>query len=100
MTEPAVPPPIVPAEDVARRYALEERRMNLEAGWLGSIFGSRTPPSTSIAGIVLILLILMNFILIFSPSAGITAGEFAKQILLPIITLVFGYLFGKKTGEE
>jgi hypothetical protein len=32
MAESPQPPPLVPAEDVTRRYALQEREMTLEAG--------------------------------------------------------------------
>ena len=52
MTEPTEERPIVSAEDVARRYELEQARMSLDAGWLGKIFGSATYAPTNIAGFV------------------------------------------------
>ena len=49
---------IVGAEDVARRFALQEREMTLEAGILGRFFGSASRAPTSIAGIIALLLTL------------------------------------------
>jgi hypothetical protein len=84
------------AEDVHERYYdIEQRRMALEAGWLGGIFGSKANAPTNIAGIGLILLILPLFFMLFSPST-IPPLEYLERVL-PIIGAVFGYLFGKST---
>ena len=55
-------------DDPAQRFAIEQRRMNLEAGWLGGIFGSKANAPTNIAGIGLILLILPLFFMLFFSS--------------------------------
>jgi hypothetical protein len=87
---------IVPTEeDFARRYALDERQMSLEAGWLGGIFGSKANAPTNIAGIGLILLILPLLFMLFLPS-NIPPLEYLERVL-PIIGAIFGYLFGKST---
>lgn len=52
---------IVSAEDVLPRYVveLEHKRMSLDAGWLGKIFGSASYAPTNIAGFVVCLLALV-----------------------------------------
>ena len=86
---------IVGAEDVARRFALQEREMTLEAGILGRFFGSASRAPTSIAGIIALLLTLACIVLLFVPT-NIPASELWK-LVLPVITAVLGYLFGKST---
>jgi hypothetical protein len=89
---------IVPTEeDFARRYAIEQTRMSLEAGWLGKIFGSATNAPTNIAGFFVGVLTLTIIVLgfVFVPSS-ISARDFLNY-LAPLITLVLGYLFGKST---
>ena len=93
MAEPSEQPPIVPAEDVSRRYALEERRMSLDAGWLGTIFGSSTYAPTNIAGFVVCILVVIVCIVGF---LKMPTTEFVERVI-PIITLGLGYLFGKKS---
>jgi len=95
MAESSAPPPLVPSEDVSRRYALEERRMTLESGWLGKFFGSATVAPTNIAGLIVLLLTLSCIVSLFLPSS-IPALEFLK-LVLPVITGILGYLFGKST---
>ena len=86
---------IVPAEDVTRRYALEEREMTLEAGVLGRFFGSAARAPTSIAGIIALLLTVACIVSLFVPT-NIPSSELWK-LVLPVITGVLGYLFGKST---
>ena len=94
MTEPAERrSEIIPAEDVTRRYALEERRM----GTLGGFFGSAENAPTSIAGIIALLLTLACVVSLFVPT-NIPALELFK-LVLPVITGVLGYLFGKSTKQ-
>jgi len=97
MAEPSEQPPIVPAEDVSRRYALEERRMSLDSGSLGRFFGSAANAPTNIAGLIALLLTLSCIVSLFFPS-NIPALEFLK-LVLPVITGVLGYLFGKSTKD-
>ena len=96
MTE-STKPPIVAAENVDRRYALEERRMNLDSGSLGRFFGSATNAPTNIAGLIALLLTVSCIAMLFFPST-IPALEFLK-LVLPVITGVLGYLFGKSSKE-
>ncbi len=95
MAESPTPPPLVPAEDV-HRYALEARRMSLEAGWLGKIFGSATYAPTNIAGFVVCLFVVIICVVGF---LKMPTAEFVERVI-PIITLALGYLFGKNTRAE
>ena len=98
MTERAEQPAIVPAEDVTHRYQLEERRMTLESGFLGRFFGSAANAPTNIAGIIALLLTGACITTLFL-SSTIPALEFLK-LVLPVITGVLGYLFGRSTRAE
>jgi hypothetical protein len=83
-------------EDVPQRYYdIEQIRMTLEAGWLGKIFGSATNAPTNIAGIVLSASIISIFLVLLIPTRMETI-EYLK-LVLPVVTLVLGYLFGKST---
>jgi hypothetical protein len=98
MAEPSERPPIIAGEDVARRYALEQTKMSLESGILGKLFGSVANAPTNIAGFVVCLLVILCVVVLFVPSKMPT-DEFLK-LILPVITLVLGYLFGKKTNGQ
>ncbi len=69
--------------------------MVLEAGLLGKLFGSAINAPTNIAGLTLCLLVLIVFgVLVSRPS------DFVAQILeqlSPIITLILGYVFGRRS---
>jgi hypothetical protein len=85
-------------EDVPQRYYdIEHTRMSLEAGWLGGIFGSKERAPTNIAGffVAILTLTIIVFGFVFVPS-HISAMDFLNY-LVPLITLVLGYLFGKST---
>jgi hypothetical protein len=75
---------------------LESKRMDLDSGWLGKLFGGSTTAPTNIAGLSLMLLLIAGVALLFFNSATMTAADYWK-IITPIITLVLGYLFGKKS---
>jgi hypothetical protein len=96
MGEPGGPQArIEPAEDVDRRYLID--RMTVEVGWLGKFFGTSTNAPTNIAGLVIALLTLtiIGIGLVFVPST-IPPRDFLN-VVVPIVTLALGYLFGKST---
>jgi hypothetical protein len=82
-------------EDPTQRFAIEQTRMTLEAGLLGKIFGSATNAPTNIAGFILFLFFISIIIVLFLETR-MEAIEYLK-LVLPVITLVLGYLFGKST---
>jgi hypothetical protein len=82
-------------DDPVQRFAIEQTRMSLEAGWLGKIFGSSENAPTNIAGFILFLFFVSILIVLFLETR-MEAVEYLK-LVLPVITLVLGYLFGKST---
>ena len=82
-------------DDPAQRFAIEQTRMSLEAGWLGKVFGSKVNAPTNIAGFILFLFFVSILIVLFLETR-MEAVEYLK-LVLPVITLVLGYLFGKST---
>jgi hypothetical protein len=84
-----------PAEDIDRRYLIAQ--MTVEVGWLGKIFGSSANAPTNIAGLVIALFTLTVIVigLLFVPSS-IPPRDFLN-VVVPIVTLALGYLFGKST---
>jgi hypothetical protein len=84
-----------PAEDIDRRYLIAQ--MSVEVGFLGKFFGTSTNAPTNIAGFVVCLLtltiIVAGLLLVPSPIPGM---DFLN-VVVPIITLALGYLFGKST---
>lgn len=72
---------------------LRRKQMNLDAGWLGHVFGSKGNAPVNIAGLFVILLILIGGGSLFWETR-IPASDI-WQTIVPLVTLVMGYLFGK-----
>lgn len=70
------------------------REMDLEAGWLGNLFGGGKTAAMNISGLVICLLVVCGFL--FSCWRGFTESLPYWQLVLPTITLVLGYIFGRK----
>jgi gamma-glutamyl phosphate reductase len=81
---------IVPSKP--NKYAIQARKVDV--GVLGRIFGSRENAPTNIAGLLLFTLIIAGVIALLL-KASISAADFWDKIV-PILTLLCGYLFGKK----
>ena len=69
--------------------SFEEKKMNLDAGLLGKIFGNSSSAPSNIAGIS--ILILLGFSVYVNQTNIWSTTS-------PIITLILGYLFGKQTS--
>lgn len=72
---------------------LAERR--LQAGVLGKLFGTGTNAARNIAGLIILLLIIGALVAYFWE----TDKGALFQIVVPIVTLGLGYLFGEKMAE-
>jgi len=70
------------------------KKMHLDAGWFGKIFGNAENAPTNICGIVALLLIITGTIIIFFESK-VDALDYWKTIIVPILSVMLGYLFGK-----
>ena len=66
-----------------------------EAGLLGKFFGGVENAPTSICGVVVVLLITIGAAISFFDTK-VDPVDFWKSIVLPTVTALFGYLFGKK----
>ncbi|MBI3821504.1 MAG: hypothetical protein HY289_02365 [Planctomycetes bacterium] len=82
-----------PGESDRETY-IKLKAMDLESGWLGRVFGSPKNAAVNIGGLVAILVVIAGVIMTFFPG-GATATETWK-IVTPIVTMVLGFLFGKK----
>ncbi|MFZ6719444.1 hypothetical protein [Undibacterium sp. Ji49W] len=76
-------------------YGLESERIRQTSGILGLLFGDASNAPTNIAGLVMLLIFVFGGVILLYPSA-IPLPEYLK-ISTPIITLILGYLFGKKS---
>lgn len=76
--------------------ALRSKQMDLEAGWLGKAFGSGANAPMNIAGVLVVVLMSSGIATLFIESS-IPASEYWK-IIVPLLTLVMGYVFGKGTS--
>jgi hypothetical protein len=79
-----------PDQDV---FVLRSKKMDLDAGWLGRCFGASNNAPLNIAGLLVVLLVGSGVAVLFFQSA-IPAGDYWK-IIVPLLTLVMGYVFGK-----
>ncbi len=70
------------------------REMDLASGWLGRFYGSQANAPTNIAGTIAISVVIGALIMTCYPG-GTSAVETWK-ILSPIITMVLGFIFGRK----
>jgi len=74
---------------------LRSQEMSLEAGILVNFFGSPKRAASSIAWVMIFILICSGVIVSFV-GCNINAIEYWK-IIAPLITLALGYLFGRQS---
>ena len=74
--------------------SLKAKAMDLESGVLGKFFGGASTAPSNIAGFMLVSLITAGIGIALFQSAS-AATEYWKYAT-PIITLVFGFISGKK----
>jgi hypothetical protein len=72
--------------------ALAEKK--IDAGILGTVFGTGDQPAKFFSFFILIILLLLGTVLIFTQTWE-NAVNFWEAFILPILTLALGYLFGK-----
>ena len=78
--------PKVPTQD-------DIKKLKIETGYAGQIFGSRSIPSVNIAAIFILLLLISGVSVIFFNSL-VPPKEY-WSIISPLMTLALGYIFGK-----
>ena len=83
---------------------LVAKKMELESGWLGKFFGNRANAPSNVSGLVLILLLLWGMVMILLPyedpnALSVTPKEY-WEIIVPLVTLILGYMFGKRSNGD
>ncbi|MBE3793635.1 hypothetical protein HJ184_21370 [Vibrio parahaemolyticus] len=81
--------------DSSKYTTIEEKKLDLEAGSLGKFFGGKTSAPSNIAGLTILALVAVSIYGTVKEIQGLAPSELWK-ITTPIITLILGYLFGKK----
>lgn len=79
-------------------YFLKSKKLDLEADFIGKFFGSKSNAPTNIAGIFVMSLVISGISVLFF-STTIQAGEYWK-IIVPLLTLALGYIFGKGSKDS
>jgi hypothetical protein len=93
------PKPRINSDDQAKEFqslseAVKIKKMHLDAGLLGKIFGNSETAPTNICGIVAFLLIVTGTIMIFYESK-VDPFDYWKSIIVPLLSVMLGYLFGR-----
>jgi hypothetical protein len=82
----------------SRKLDLEEKKLDYEMmpGWLGRVIGSSKNAGNNIAFAVVLAVIVAGIIASFFPGDRV---EFWK-VIVPIITLALGYVFGQNASKS
>ena len=86
--------------------AIENVRIvrKLEAGWMGHLLGTRLPNMAIYGSFILsILCVLIVIVCICATMCDKLNMDFSLEVmklLIPVITMSLGYMFGKKDSEE
>ncbi|AWF80528.1 hypothetical protein BTJ40_06735 [Microbulbifer sp. A4B17] len=75
--------------------AIKKEKVDLDSGFLGKIFGDKAHSPSNISGLVVLLLLCLNIYGIVFKIEGVEPLEL-WQATTPLITLILGFLFGKK----
>lgn len=71
------------------------KEMDLESGWLGRLFGSPKNAAVNIGGLALCVALIAGMIITINPGGSIAVE--AWKIISPIMTMILGFLFGRKS---
>lgn len=93
-------------EDHEHQYRMQEAQhkqeqtmKNKDLGWMGVLFGTSENASKNIAALISLILILGAIVfscIIYNCGSNNDFIETIWQIVLPVVTLSLGYIFGKK----
>lgn len=75
---------------------LRAKEMDHDSGTLGKFFGSSKNAPLNISGLMAVLLVGAAIAFTIWPPKDVQPLEFWR-IVLPVLTLILGYAFGKKT---
>lgn len=77
----------------------ESKMKNKDLGWIGFIFGTAENASKNIAALICLILVIGAIIftcIIFKSDEDNLLIKTIWEIVLPVVTLSLGYIFGKK----
>ena len=79
----------------------KKRKLELEAGLLGKLFGSSSNTPVHIAGLVVVILVVtgLAYTFIADDKKALSTGEFWK-IIAPIISTALAYIFGASSKRS
>ena len=84
-------------------FRLSTKKMELESGWLGKFFGNRANAPSNVSGFLLIVLALSGIAKSLLPLDALndlmTPREY-WEIIAPLVTLILGYMFGKRSNGD
>ena len=83
----------------AQQHKQEQAMKNKDLGWIGFIFGTAENASKNIAALISLILIIGAIIfscIIYNCDSDNSFIESIWDIILPVVTLSLGYIFGKK----
>lgn len=77
------------------------KKMDLDSGWLGKVFGTPPNSNVNIAGLIALLLVLTALVFtMFNLNAQDKSPVFEFwKIITPIVGTVLGYLFGNANSR-
>jgi hypothetical protein len=70
------------------------RKLKIDAGYAGQIFGSRSIPSVNIAAIFILILLVSG--ISFTVFNSLIPPKEYWSLISPLMTLALGYIFGKR----
>lgn len=79
-----------------KHISIQQKKMELEAGLLGKIFGNAKTAPSNICGMVMFMLLITSTAVCFCP-ANIEPQDYLKMAF-PVVTGILGYLFGSKSS--
>jgi len=78
-------------------WGIESKKMDLEAGLFGKLFGSKHRAPLNIAGIFVMSLVASGIAALFF-NTSLPAADYWK-IIAPLLSLALGFIFGKSTSD-
>lgn len=81
------------------QHEQELKIKNKDLGWIGFLFGTAENASKNIAALICLILVIGAIVfscMIYQSGSDNSFIETIWQIVLPVVTLSLGYIFGKK----
>lgn len=81
------------------QHKQEQTMKNKDLGWIGFLFGTAENASKNIAALISLILVIGAIVfscIIYNCGSDNSFIETIWDIILPVVTLSLGYIFGKK----